>query len=44
VWIPIPPHKVEQKRDSPDGRSHLCARPESNGQFYVFCFIRGSGT
>lgn len=42
-WIPIPPNKVEQNRDSPDGRSHLCGRPGPIGEFTVFCFIRGTG-
>src|SRR5262245_10003862 len=25
-WLIIPPGKVEQDRDSPDGRSHMCSR------------------
>ncbi|WP_375413110.1 hypothetical protein [uncultured Bradyrhizobium sp.] len=44
IWIPIPLRKVEQNRDSPDGRSHLCGRPGPIGEFTVFCFVRGSGT
>ena len=44
VWIPVPQSKIEQNRDSPDGRSHLCGRPGPIGEFYVFCFMRGSGT
>lgn len=44
VWIPVPANKVEQKRDSPDGRSHLCGRPGPIGEFTVFCFVRGGGT
>jgi hypothetical protein len=44
TWVVVPPGKVEQNRDSPDGRSHLCGRPGPIGEFYVFCFIRGSGT
>lgn len=44
VWVPIPPNKVEQNRDSPDGRSHLCGRELIIGEFTVFCFIRGGGT
>lgn len=42
-WYPIPPNKIEQKRDSPDGRSHLCGRPGYSGEFTVFCFARGNG-
>lgn len=42
-FTPIPPHKIEHDRDSPDGRSHLCGR-KSLGEFTVFCFIAGSGT
>jgi hypothetical protein len=41
-WIRIPSHKIEQDRDSPDGRSHLCGRKFWSG-FAVFCFIRGGG-
>ena len=26
-YIPIPPEKIESKRDNPDGRNHLCAPP-----------------
>lgn len=40
VWIVVPPAKVEINRDSPDGRSHLCAQP--GGQ--AICFIPGAGT
>lgn len=39
-WIDIPPEKIEQNRDSPDGLNHLCA---STGKF-VFCFVQGGGT
>lgn len=40
----IPPAKIEQDRDSPDGRNHLCGnRYGVNGSFNVFCFIAGSG-
>jgi hypothetical protein len=42
-WILIPPNKIEQNRDSPDGRSHLCGRHASSGDFMVFCFARGGG-
>lgn len=41
-FTPIPPQKVEQNRDTPDGRNHLCGRRYSS-QFSVFCFIAGSG-
>lgn len=43
TWVQVPPSKIEQNRDSPDGRSHLCGRKISSG-FAVFCFIRGGGT
>jgi hypothetical protein len=36
-WLSIPPEKVEQNRDSPDGRSHLCSMGEA-----VFCFVPGT--
>ncbi len=39
TWVVVPPEKIEQRRDSPDGRSHLCSRGLS-----VFCFVAGSGT
>lgn len=39
AWLVIPPHAIEQRRDSPDGRSHLCSRGVT-----VFCFVAGSGT
>jgi hypothetical protein len=39
-WIDIPPEKVEQNRDSPDGMSHMCASTAK----YVFCFKEGGGT
>lgn len=35
-WFRIPPEKIELNRDSPDGRSHLCAADK------VFCFIAGT--
>lgn len=41
-WIVIPAAKVEQNRDTPDGRSHMCGR-KSGGSVYVFCFVRGGG-
>jgi len=43
-WLRVPPEKVEQNRDNPDGRSHLCApRPERAYSAEVFCFTVGSG-
>lgn len=42
VWVTVPDSKienyVEDARDSPDGKSHMC----SNGE-YVFCAVLGSG-
>lgn len=35
----IPAEKIEQRRDSPDGQSHLCAIGTT-----VFCFLPGGGT
>jgi hypothetical protein len=37
-WLTIPPEKVEEGRDSPDGQSHLCSVGTT-----VFCFIAGAG-
>lgn len=34
----IPAEKVEQRRDSPDGQSHLCAIGST-----VLCFVAGAG-
>jgi hypothetical protein len=42
AWIDIPAKKIEQNRDTPDGRSHLCGR-RSLSEFTVFCFVRGGG-
>jgi hypothetical protein len=43
-WLRVPPEKVEHNRDSPDGRSHLCAPgPERAYLADVFCFIAGNG-
>ena len=38
--FPVPAHKIEQNRDSPDGRNHVCANPQG----YVYCFKIGGGT
>lgn len=46
-WLSVPASKVEQNRDSPDGRSHLCAPPpvgEGNYENGVICFIASAGT
>jgi hypothetical protein len=46
-WTLIPASKIEQDRDSPDGRSHLCGRKYGfNGgdYFTVFCFLPASGS
>lgn len=37
-WLMVPDGKIERERDSPDGRSHLCARGTA-----VYCFEPGSG-
>lgn len=39
-WMNVPPEKVEQHRDNPDGRNHVCASRAG----YVYCFIPGGGT
>lgn len=36
--ISIPPEKIEQNRDSPDGQSHLCAIGGT-----VICFLPAAG-
>ena len=46
-FIFIPPEKVEQNRDNPDGRNHLCAPPPTTGfssSDTVFCFALGGAT
>ena len=42
-WTPIPAGKVDQTRETPDGRSHMCGRRGSDGGMYIFCFVRGGG-
>lgn len=37
----IPPEKMETNRDSPDGRSHMCASLNDNET--VYCAIVGAG-
>jgi hypothetical protein len=45
-FIPIPWQKVEQNRDNPDGRSHVCM-PPATATYYppntIFCFTLGGG-
>lgn len=45
-YIRIPWEKVEQNRDNPDGRSHVCMPPPYRGyqDAEVFCFTLGGGT
>lgn len=38
-WFRIPTETIEQRRDSPDGRNHLCV--SHGGE--VLCFIAGAG-
>ena len=42
-WLVVPPEKIEQNRDNPDGRHHLCAPPPARGAV-VYCFMVGGGT
>jgi hypothetical protein len=45
-YILVPAHKVEQNRDNPDGRNHICAPPPSATSYppeTVFCFSLGGG-
>jgi hypothetical protein len=45
-FIPVPPQKIEQNRDNPDGRNHLCAPPPTATGYppdTVFCFALGGG-
>lgn len=44
IWVVVPPGKIEQNRDSPDGRSHLCGRQGYSGEYQVFCFLPAGGT
>lgn len=44
-WLRVPDRKVEQNRDNPDGRNHLCApSPDRLLSSEVFCFLPGGGT
>jgi hypothetical protein len=45
-YILVPAHKIEQNRDNPDGRNHICAPPPTAVQYpsdTVFCFALGGG-
>ena len=42
-WLVVPPAKIEQNRDNPDGRNHLCAPPPSHGAT-VYCFMLGNAS
>lgn len=48
-WIPVPDSKLEHMqpdpRESPDGRSHICARfdPANPDNIIVYCAVIGSG-
>ncbi len=45
-YIRIPWEKIEQRRDNPDGRSHVCMPPPNRGyrDDEIFCFSLGGGT
>jgi hypothetical protein len=43
-YVRIPWEKVEQHRDNPDGRNHVCMPPPSQYRDEVFCFALGGGT
>ena len=43
-FIRVPDEKIEKRRDSPDGRNHLCApHPANAADERVFCLALGSG-
>jgi hypothetical protein len=45
-YILVPQTKIEQRRDNPDGRNHICAPPPTSGTHRldtVFCFALGGG-
>jgi hypothetical protein len=45
VYVRIPWEKVEQHRDNPDGRSHVCMPPPASYRNdEVYCFSLGGGT
>jgi hypothetical protein len=41
-WVTVPPGKIEQIKDSPDGRSHVCMSPNTEAPI-VFCLKLGGG-
>jgi hypothetical protein len=45
-YIRVPWEKVEQRRDNPDGRNHVCMPPPNRSyrDEEVFCFALGGGT
>ena len=49
VMVHVPASHIEQNRDNPDGRNHVCAAPAEspvaqNGPDHgVYCFIVGAG-
>lgn len=43
-WVLIPASKIEQHRDNPDGRNHVCmSKPYPDGTSSVYCAILGGG-
>ena len=45
-WMRVPPEKIEQHRDNPDGRNHMCAPPPpsiSSLPDTIYCFALGTG-
>lgn len=43
-FLLVPPEKIERRRESPDGRNHLCApAPHLGYGDAVFCFVPGAG-
>jgi hypothetical protein len=45
-YVRVPWEKIEQRRDNPDGRSHVCMAPPARSLdgAEVFCFALGAGT
>jgi len=41
-WMAIPASKIEQNRDNPDGRNHVCMQRPGLADL-VFCFSLGGG-
>lgn len=45
LWVDVPDHKVERKRQPPDGRAHMCAAPPERVPYpAVYCFAPPAGT